>query len=168
MNCPACNSQLDVIMYENIEIETCRGCGGEWLDHTELKKIVDQRDVYFDPQKRAEVARSIKPTRMTTDEFDRKMTCPKCSGSTKAINYGGDSGIIIDRCLGCKGIWLDSGELEKIQMFVEGVDDILPEDIKKHAASLEIADESNSSAARNARNAVGFSSIIDFVEITDE
>lgn len=168
MNCPACSSQLDVIMYENIEIESCRGCGGQWLDDTELKKIVDQRDVYFDQQKRAEVAKSIKRTQLTDNNVDRKMTCPKCSGSTKSINYSGDSGIIIDRCSGCKGIWLDAGELEKIQMFVEGVDDILHDDINANKERLRKVDPSEDSAERNARNAIGFSALIDFVEITDE
>lgn len=168
MHCPACSGQLEVILYENIEIETCRGCGGEWLDHTELKKIVDQRDVYFDPQQRAEVAKTIKLKQMTTDDVDRKLTCPKCHGVTKAINYSGDSGIIIDRCSGCKGIWLDPGELEKIQMFVEGLDDIVHDDINANSERLKKTDDQDHPSKRNARNAVGFSALIDFVEITEE
>ena len=55
---------------------------------------------------------------------------------THAVNYGGDSGIIIDRCTGCRGFWLDKGELEKIQMLVEGWDDALPDDLAKHGAKL--------------------------------
>lgn len=39
------------------------------------------------------------------------MKCPKCGESLEAIAY---KGIEIDRCTGCKGIFLDDGELEII------------------------------------------------------
>ena len=35
------------------------------------------------------------------------LKCPKCGGTTDAINYGGDTGILIDRCTACQGVWLD-------------------------------------------------------------
>ena len=39
------------------------------------------------------------------------MQCPKCSGELK---IGERSGVEIDYCVSCRGIWLDSGELDKI------------------------------------------------------
>jgi Zn-finger nucleic acid-binding protein len=39
------------------------------------------------------------------------------------VNYGGDSGIIVNRCPACGGVWLDRCELESIQTLVEGLDD---------------------------------------------
>ena len=39
------------------------------------------------------------------------MQCPKCSGGLKMAER---SGIEIDYCVSCRGIWLDSGELDKI------------------------------------------------------
>jgi len=37
------------------------------------------------------------------------MKCPKCGNDLQEINY---QNVMIERCLECKGIWLDHGELE--------------------------------------------------------
>lgn len=39
------------------------------------------------------------------------MICPVCGGQLRAVDR---SGIEIDICPQCKGVWLDSGELEKL------------------------------------------------------
>ena len=39
------------------------------------------------------------------------MICPRCQGELfEAVKQG----VVIDHCSGCKGIWLDQGELAKI------------------------------------------------------
>ncbi|CAN5804386.1 zf-TFIIB domain-containing protein [soil metagenome] len=37
--------------------------------------------------------------------------CPKCSGDMVPVRH---SGVLIDRCTDCNGVFLDRGELEKI------------------------------------------------------
>src|SRR5215475_11316414 len=44
--------------------------------------------------------------------------CPKCGASLVAIHY---KGIEIDKCSRCRGIWLDSGELERMLPEVQGL-----------------------------------------------
>jgi uncharacterized protein len=39
------------------------------------------------------------------------MRCPKCGMELSTIAY---SGVEVDKCWSCHGIWLDDGELEKI------------------------------------------------------
>ena len=39
------------------------------------------------------------------------MKCPKCGGDLNEVLF---RGIKIDRCKACNGVWLDSGELEKL------------------------------------------------------
>ena len=39
------------------------------------------------------------------------MRCPKCGGQLEEIMF---RGIGIDHCTSCDGVWLDSGELEKL------------------------------------------------------
>ena len=136
MNCPNCGASLRSIVYEGIEIETCDSCEGEWLDADELKKVVKIREVKFDPEERRALVESTTITGVPLKDVDRDLVCPKCGETTDAVNYGGDSGIIIDRCTGCGGFWLDKGELEKIQMLIEGWDDALPSDLAKHGAKL--------------------------------
>jgi uncharacterized protein len=40
-----------------------------------------------------------------------EMTCPKCQGPMRQYER---SGVIVDQCTECRGIFLDRGELEKI------------------------------------------------------
>jgi Zn-finger nucleic acid-binding protein len=88
------------------------------------------------------VAAATKISGVKLDDADRDLECPKCGGRTDAVNYGGDTGIVIDRCTGCRSIWLDAGELEKVQMVVEAWEDGLPEDLKRFGPRLrQVADE---------------------------
>ena len=136
MQCPQCGTRLETIEYEGIDIETCPGCEGEWLDDAELKHVVKTREVLFSKEERRAIAAATKITGVRLDAVDRDLLCPKCGGQTDAINYGGDTGIIIDRCTGCRGIWLDRSELEKIQMLVEEWEDGLGDDLKQYGPRL--------------------------------
>lgn len=127
---------MQTINYESIEIESCSECDGDWLDYSELAKIANIRVVKFDKEETRAIAESTTIKGVITRSLDRKLKCPKCDASTNAINYGGNTGIIIDRCVNCRGIWLDKSELEKIQMLVEGWQDALPDDLIKYGPKL--------------------------------
>lgn len=144
MQCPNCDASLRTIEYEGIRIETCDGCGGEWLDAEELGNIVKAREVKFTPEERQAIAQTTGITGVKLSDVDRDLKCPKCGGTTDAFNYGGDTGIILDRCTGCKGFWLDGNEIEKIQKLVEGWHDNLEGDIAKYGPKLrEVAEQSD-------------------------
>ncbi len=136
MQCPNCRGQLSTITYEGIAVETCPACGGEWLDNGELGKIVAIREAKFSEQERRAIVESTTVTGVKLETVDRNLACPRCSGSTDPINYGGDTGIIIDRCTSCNGLWVDATELEKIQMLVEGWQDNLPADLAEYGPRL--------------------------------
>ncbi len=136
MQCPVCRETLRTIEYEGIEIETCDECEGEWLDHGELPKILQRREVQFDEEERRALVNATKIKGVPLKDVDRDLPCPKCGATTDAINYGGNTGIILDRCTGCKGIWFDGGELEKVQMLIEGWEETIGQDVKKHAPDL--------------------------------
>ena len=132
---------MHVIQYEGVSIETCGGCHGQWLDNGELGKIVSVRERYFNPEERRAIAESVTIDGRRIENLIRDLKCPKCGGATTPVNYGGDTGIIIDRCTGCRGIWLDAGELDKIQMVVEGWEDALPDDLRKFGPRLRMVQE---------------------------
>ena len=136
MQCPNCNSTLETIDYEGIKIETCPECEGQWLDASELRHIVNAREVRFNEEERLAIAAATKITPVQVEKQDRDLPCPKCGGQTDTLNYGGDTGIMIDKCTGCGGFWLDAGELERIQMVVEGWQDGLPDVLRKHGPRL--------------------------------
>lgn len=136
MKCPRCQAALKSITYEGIHIESCDGCGGEWLDADELGHVARVRETRFTPDERRAVAAAAKIAPVIVREHDHDLACPKCGGTTDALNYGGDSGIVIDRCTGCHGIWLDAAELEGVQLVVEGWQDGLPDDLKQYGKKL--------------------------------
>lgn len=137
MKCPSCQAYMRTIEYEGIEIETCGACGGEWLDFDELKKITDIRERHFDEPTRLAIVESHAYDGTPGKHLlDRDLVCPKCGDTTDPVNYGGGTGIIIDRCVGCNGVWLDDLELEKIQMLVEGWADKLSDDLQRYGGVL--------------------------------
>ncbi|MGH3381003.1 MAG: zf-TFIIB domain-containing protein [Actinoallomurus sp.] len=42
---------------------------------------------------------------------DTGMYCPKCSGNWETHER---SGVVVDECVGCQGVFLDRGELERL------------------------------------------------------
>lgn len=125
MLCPVCTIELHSRTYEGVPIDACEACQGCWLDGGELARIVSARQVKFDAEARRDVARRLRKPEVPPGEHERHIVCPKCREATETVNYGGDSGIIINRCPQCRGIWLDHGELSTIQMLVEGIEDEL-------------------------------------------
>jgi len=136
MQCPNCDASLRTIEYEGVRIETCDGCKGEWLDADELGHIVKAREVRFTPEERQAIAQAAAITGVPLDKADRDLVCPKCGATTDPVNYGGDTGILIDRCTACRGFWLDGTEIEKIQKLVEAWDDGLPDDLAKYGPRM--------------------------------
>lgn len=137
MRCPSCDSSLSTIDYEGVAIETCGVCSGEWLDADELGQIVRIREKRFNDEERRAIDASAKIPGIPWPDIERAITCPGCGAATGPINYGGDTGIIIDRCPSCHGIWLDASEIEKIQVLVETWKDNLPEDLRTYGPRLE-------------------------------
>ena len=46
---------------------------------------------------------------MTSDAVS--LNCPKCAGAMRPLER---SGVVIDVCTGCRGVFLDRGELERL------------------------------------------------------
>jgi len=103
--CPDCDKVLQSVFYEGVQVQVCFGCRGFFLDEDKLAQIEESREI--------EIAKdSLAPSRRGGD-INR--TCPLCKGSMKKIEYGKINTTIIDKCEKCDGIWLDCGELDRIQ-----------------------------------------------------
>lgn len=136
MNCPNCSGPLVTVLYEGVTIQACPTCAGHWLDSAELDEIVHRRDVKFSEGERRALAAAKPIQGVLLTDAQQHLGCPKCGKTMEPINYGDDTGLIIHRCKECRGLWLDGGELEKIQMLVEGWDDMLPEDLRQYGPKL--------------------------------
>src|SRR5579884_2199939 len=111
MQCPNCHVDLQGVDYAGVHIETCPTCGGDWLDAGELQSIAEARKSRFSQEECDAIAQAATIQGVRMYNLKRHLTCPKCGGTTNPVNYGDDSGLIIDRCPGCNGVWLEKGEL---------------------------------------------------------
>jgi len=138
MNCPRCYTILCTIAYEGIDVETCPDCQGEWLDAGELKKIVQTIEKTF-TQDEIEALDAINKNIFTLDDTpENEVNCPKCPATElNRFNYASSTGIALDKCPQCGGIWLDRAELEKVQILVEEWHKKLEEDKEKYGPIIE-------------------------------
>jgi Zn-finger nucleic acid-binding protein len=91
---------------QGVKIDVCQTCKGIWLDTMELQDLL----------KGVEGAPVKGPApEITVPETTGEMTCPHCSLGLVPFEYAGDSGIELDRCPKCQGLWLDAGEWETIE-----------------------------------------------------
>lgn len=144
MLCPRCPGEnLRTVRYEGVAVDTCDSCGGEFLDHDELGHIVQVREARI-PQRVRSMVEGREPVHgVAVEHRDHKTTCPKCATTMQVLNYCGDSGVLIDRCPGCGGFWVDTDELEMIQAFQEDWEARAPRAIQEVAAQLEAARREN-------------------------
>ena len=63
------------------------------------------------------------------------MHCPKCRNRLRGQEH---SGIVIDVCPGCKGVWLDRGELDKIIQRQRRYDEDEDDDGGDHDSEFEL------------------------------
>ncbi len=134
MKCPVCSATMDRKRVQDIAIDECPECRGTWFQDDELRKAKDSADsdlnwMDFEVWKHADRFKAA----------PRNLACPKCSGSLVCADYD-NTGVEIDCCPQCKGIWLDKGEFKKITDAL--TDELLTKSFSDYVkASLEEAKE---------------------------
>lgn len=110
-NCPRCKEKLSPHALEELEVEVCTLCGGLWIGSNQFREAVKKPP----------------PKGMGNDQEESigkalweesKLACPRCGLLMSKGRYAYSSGVIIDRCQNCGGIWLDRGELARLRAFV--------------------------------------------------
>jgi len=119
IRCPKCQKPLERVEYEGVFIFLCPQGHGHWLPGDALKTIVERREQKIPSEVFEQVKKDLAPKPIETKFLPKDVRCPVCGAVCEKVNYAYSSGIIIDRCPSGCGVWLDKGELEKIQAFVE-------------------------------------------------
>lgn len=108
MNCPKCLAELGPMVLDNVRLEFCVGCRGLWFDDEESAFMAELTNDFPNPQSaRAEG----KPTRYA---------CPHCKRRLEEVRFSPPHQVMLDRCLSCHGVWLDRGELKKVEETASG------------------------------------------------
>lgn len=112
--CPSCATPLDVIEFETepaIRIERCTTCYGTFFNPGELEALLDAQTnplVWLDPAQLNQIAEDFGHQHEVV--YKR---CPMCAERMSHLNFGGRSGVILDRC-GTHGVWLEGSELRRL------------------------------------------------------
>lgn len=109
--------------YEGQTIFVCEQTGGELVPGDALAQIVSSREEQLSETLLEELDDHAPTFGVPEAERDRQLTCPCCGNSMDVINYSSDTGVYIDRCGSCGAVWLDSGELERLQAILERFED---------------------------------------------
>ena len=103
IGCPHCKIPMERLEIEipgpNVIIDYCGKCNSYWFDKGELKKVVKDRLA----EKKAKGSEGM--------DAWVKFDCPRCNGPmTMKYMYN----VEVDQCTECFGIWLDEGELLRL------------------------------------------------------
>ena len=111
--CPHCNVRLKGVFPPDHqdEYDICSKCGGMWLDKGEFHLATRKMNVYQSQKKKGEYFRGAMKDSL------KYVPCVRCGEIMNRKNFARISGVMIDQC-GDHGVWLDPGELEKIQHFI--------------------------------------------------
>jgi len=106
--CPRCKIPLSSTILYGVEVDYCPKCYGLFFEEEELRWAKDEKD------------KKLKwlDVDLWKNKEDFKVSygirlCPRCRVPLYEVYYG-DSGIIVDVCNLCHGIWLDRAEFKKI------------------------------------------------------
>jgi Zn-finger nucleic acid-binding protein len=102
MECPKCNSDMEKITYEKIQVDRCTNCKGIWFDmleHEQLKAIEDSQSIDIGEPKVGKEYNKID-----------KIECPVCHTQMIRMVDRTQPHIWYEGCTSCYGVFFDAGE----------------------------------------------------------
>jgi membrane associated rhomboid family serine protease/Zn-finger nucleic acid-binding protein len=99
LKCPDCQVLMTPYSCQNVVIDRCSACDGIWFDHLEFgvfKRTLDAHDL----SKIESIEKPVVADAICISE------CPKCREPLVDINYSYNSGVKINKCVKCRGLWL--------------------------------------------------------------
>jgi Zn-finger nucleic acid-binding protein len=113
--CPRCTVRLQTIdlnINGRFLIERCDECLGLFFDPNELEALLEATVANVFTIDRSQLAAG-KTSIGTSQHGAFYIKCPVCSKIMNRVNFGTNSGVIVDRCKD-HGVWLDGGELRQL------------------------------------------------------
>ncbi|MDD2851156.1 MAG: zf-TFIIB domain-containing protein [Desulfuromonadaceae bacterium] len=113
--CPRCGISLrsiDLKLNGRFLVERCDECLGLFFDPNELEVLLEETvtNVFTINKSQLEAVRTM---RKASESGAVYIKCPVCATIMNRVNFGTNSGVIIDRCKE-HGVWLDGGELRQL------------------------------------------------------
>ncbi len=110
--CPVCDIPLMRLQYEGLALFKCGKCSGHLVESQRMETIKHKRDVDSEGL--------MKEVREESgDDSVGLLRCPRCRREMEKEELPAPADFHLDRCESCELIWLDGGELAKVQLFYE-------------------------------------------------
>jgi Zn-finger nucleic acid-binding protein len=113
LDCPRCARKLEAFAAAGGKLYDCSDCGGQFVEHALLEKLLERLELYG-----AALPRRVVKAQNPLRERVVYVKCPSCREHMNRKNFGESSGVVIDVC-SRHGSWFDSGELPRVLAFVE-------------------------------------------------
>lgn len=108
MDCPRCAEQLVHASLDSHPAKACPDCHGIMLTNAAFGSLVRKRRAEF-----RGADRTLRP--MDLDQLSDPIYCPECRWTMEVHPYYGPGNQIIDSCVRCGLVWIDSGEMTAIE-----------------------------------------------------
>ena len=125
MDCLRCHQRMLIVteshFFRHLVYDVCDRCGGLWLDRGELDKLAFQTPGSIEKS-------SVEIFRDESHTDARPYPafppgCPRCRGPAMSkMHFMGEARILIDYCERCGGLWVDGGQLNKINQHIRWFD----------------------------------------------
>ncbi len=107
--CPTCRSALQTGQMDGRPALYCSDCFGILLKHEDFGTIVRER------RARRAGLEPAEPQPIDPAAYERQLRCPCCRNRLEAHPYYGPGNVVIDSCAECGLVWLDQGEMTRVE-----------------------------------------------------
>ena len=108
-SCPTCEQPLQTGLIEQRRALFCGACFGVLIRHVDFAGIVQER------QARRAGIEPTEPRPIDPESLKRGIQCPSCSQHMETHPYYGPGNIVVDSCSECGYLWLDHGEITRVE-----------------------------------------------------
>lgn len=110
--CPNCDVALQSHSHRGLHLEACPDCTGVWLDAGELSILAE-----CSPEELGRVQDSAAVKRQGISALwnaNPSLLCPHCCVAMIEPEQVYASGVRLDACTGCSGVWIGAGKLQTL------------------------------------------------------
>jgi Zn-finger nucleic acid-binding protein len=112
MNCPKCEAQMEVVRFEDTEVDRCVRCGGLWFDALEEEELRGRAG--------AEEIDSGPRWLAATHNVQPRAFCPVDGTLMLRMVETAQPHIWVESCPVCHGTFFDAGEFKDLQEHAVG------------------------------------------------